>query len=167
MSRSGRTLLRMRRARLDALRPVGAALLAVVIRILCGVPALHWVGPTVAALLFNSVTFGLVTAAVFVAKTRPSQLIPVCGWLACRIQIIVTSARLHSLADIPGSLPYIPQDLHGRTTPKPNCAKGEFSEAAQIQTNHNPKPNVRPGADAHSRLARAQSRPASKASCIA
>jgi hypothetical protein len=97
MSRSGLTLLRMRKARLEALQPVGATLLAVVIRILCGVPALHWVGPTVAALLFNSVTCSLVAAAVFMAKTRPAQFIPFCGWFVRRCQILVTRARLYSL----------------------------------------------------------------------
>jgi hypothetical protein len=117
MSRSGLTLLRMRKARLEALQPVGAALLAVVIRILCGVPALHWVGPTVAALLFNSVTCSLVAAAVFMAKTRPAQFIPFCGWLARRCQILVTQARLLLSPDFPGGLPHISQNHKGALHP--------------------------------------------------
>jgi hypothetical protein len=166
LSRSGRTLLRMRRARLDALRPVGAVLLSVVIRILCGVPALHWVGPTVSALLFNSVTFGLVAAAVFVAKTKPSRLIPVCGWLACRIQILVTSAMLHSLAIFQEACRSFPRLTRAHYT-QTKLRQRRVLQGRHKPINHNPKSNVRPGADAHTRLARAQSRPASKASCIA
>jgi hypothetical protein len=166
MSKSGLTLLRMRKARLEALQPVGAALLAVVIRILCGVPALHWVGPTVAALLFNSVTCSLVAAAVFVAKTRPAQIIPVCSRLACCFQILVTQARLYSLLIFQEACRTYPRLTRAHYT------QTKLRQRRVLRDRRNPhkpqsKPNVRPGADAPSRLARATSRPESKAFCSA
>jgi hypothetical protein len=96
MSEPALTLLMMCKAMLEALQSVGAALLAMVIRIIYGDPTMHWVGPSVAALLLNSVTLGLVTTTAFVAKSIPSRIIPICSTLTSCIQSMLTHARLHS-----------------------------------------------------------------------